>query len=144
MSKSKTATTKTQVAETKVNEVSKISFAEFSDRLSKVELKEKKKKERLYIYPETFTEKMINESEGKAFRSKQRNKIKTFANNIPLFAKHNRIEDLQKEIKSFIAYYKEVYRINDFSVNSISQKADEKTDDIKLMLDIVKKVQSAK
>ena len=140
MSNKKTQTTETK----KENQIVKLNFDDLKEKLSKVELKEKKKKERLYNYPENFSEKMINESEGKAFRSKQRNKIKTFANNISLFAKMNRIEDLQKEVKLFNEYYKTVYRINDFTVNSISQKDAEKTGDIELMLQIVKKVNAAK
>jgi hypothetical protein len=130
--------------ETKVNQVSKLNFDDLKEKLNKVELKEKKRKERLYIYPENFTEKMINEKEGKQFRAKQRNKIKTFANNISLNAKFNKIEELKKEVENFVVYYKERYRINDFTINSISQKDAEKTGDIELMLSVVKKVIAAK
>ena len=122
------------------NKVTTLNFSDIAEKLSKVELKEKKRKERLYIYPENFTEKMINEKEGKQYRSKQRNKIKTFANNISLHAKYNKIEELKKEVKNFVEYYKSTYRINDFTINSISQKDAEKTGDIELMLTIVKKV----
>lgn len=130
-------TTNTNKAE---NKVTSLNFSDIAEKLAKVELKEKKRKERLYIYPENFTEKMINEKEGKQFRSKQRNKIKTFANNISLHAKYNKIEELKKEVKNFVEYYKATYRINDFTINSISQKDAEKTSDIELMLTIVKKV----
>lgn len=122
----------------KVDEVTKINFAKFAERLSKVVVSEKKKKEHLYIYPENFTLQMINNEEGKKFRNKKRNIVKRFVANILTYFKTKNIELLKKEISSFQIFYKESYLKNDYSINSISNAKDEKTSDIVLMLDIVK------
>jgi len=130
------------ISEAKVNEVSKLNFADLKEQLSKVatETKEIKKKERLYIYPENFTDAMINAKEGKAFRGKHRKIVFNFANNINLFADKNRIEDLLKEVANFQEYYKNFYRLNDFTLESITQKSDEKTANIKMMFVVIKRV----
>ena len=136
MKKNETKTTANKVE----NKVTTLNFSDIAERLSKVEEKEVKRKLRLYIYPENFTEKMINEKEGKQFRSKQRNVVNTFSKSINVYAKHNKIDELKKEVKNFVEYYKKTFRLNDFTITSISQKEDSKTEDWKLMLDIVKKV----
>ena len=140
MSKNQTQKTETKVVTEKTN-VTKINLQQFAEKLSKVEVKEKRKKETLYNYPEGFTEQKINSDEGKKFRNKLRNTIKRFCNNILLYAKHNRIEDLQKEVKEFVSFYKTNYRLNDFSIASISQSKNEvKENDLQTMIAIVKEV----
>lgn len=130
----------------KVNEVSKINLSTIADRLSKIEVKDKKVKNTIYIYPEGWTQDKINSVEGKKFRNKLRNKIKFFCNQIFLFAKQLQVNSkdadstkkLNDAVKEFKSFYKTNYKINDFSIESISQAKDEKTNDIKLMLDIIK------
>lgn len=128
-----------------VAQVTTLNLSKFADKLKNVELKEKLKKETIYIYPENFTQKMISETEGKQHRNKIRNQMKRFVNNIQMFAKYNRVEDLQKEIVSFDEFYKKNFRITDYSFASISNTKNEaKEADLKLMLEIVNEVRNAK
>lgn len=130
----------------KSNEVVKLNVQSIADRLNKIEIKDKKVKNTIYIYPEGWTQDKINSTEGKKFRNKQRNKIKFFCNQIFLFSKqllvNSKNEDAKKSLSNTIAdfkkYYKENYRLNDFSIESISQAKEDKTNDIKLMLEILK------
>lgn len=95
-------------------------------------------RETIYIYPESIPKDRINEKEGKQFRGKMRNSIKRFANNIFYNAKTNRIEELKAEISKFDSFYKEFYRINDYSLKSLSSSNDEgKNKDIDLLLRII-------
>lgn len=117
----------------------KMNLDKFADQLGKMELKEKKDKETIYLYPEGMTKEMISGEKGKKFRNSLRNRLKTISNNILLFAKMKRMEDLDKEINSFLAFYKDHYRLNDLSLKSISQSADEgKNASLSLFLSIVK------
>jgi hypothetical protein len=105
-------------------EVLKLNLSSIKDKLQNVTLTETKKRETIYIYPENInSEALRNGKLGKAFRNKQRSKIENFVNNIRVFTKYDRHEDLINEIKNFKSNYKEFYRINDFTVNSISQSA---------------------
>lgn len=124
----------------KVENLQKINLSKFADVLSKVEDKAiRGVKDALYIYPADFTQDTINSLKGKQFRNQQRNKLDRFADNISLFAKHNRIEDFVKECENFKLFYKEIYRLNDFSVSSLSQSAkDAKKDKLTLLLNLVK------
>lgn len=124
--------------ENKTANLDKVNLSKFAEKLSKVEVKEKKKKSLLYKYPEGFTEAMINSDEGKRFRSKCRTALKRFCNNIFVFAKINSVEKLKAEISAFKIFYKENYLVNDFSLNSLTSKADEKTKGLQLMLEIIK------
>ena len=149
MQNKNTKTAKTQNVSVKkenaVKTVTSLNLAKFADKLKNVELKEKNKKETIYIYPENFTQKMISETEGKQHRNKIRNQMKRFVNNIQLFAKFNRIDDLKKEINSFDEFYKKNFRITDYSFASISNTKNEaKEADLKLMLEIINEVRNAK
>lgn len=133
----------------KVSEVSKVNLSSIADRLEKIEIKDKKVRNTIYIYPDGWTQDKINSVEGKKFRNKLRNKIKFFCNQIFLFSKQISVnpknedskKSLQNVVKEFKAFYKSFYKINDFSIESISQAKDEKTNDIKLMLDILKSLE---
>jgi hypothetical protein len=140
MKKNQSATKKTNVAkakkETKVLNVEKINLSALTDRLQKIDVKEKQKKQTIYLYPETFTDKDINSEVGKKFRNKRRKEIERFANNCFFYMKYNRENDLIKEVDEFEKHYKTFYKINDYSVKSISNSKE--TNNIELFLDIVK------
>lgn len=140
----KTATAKNaknaKNAKAKVEKIGTLNLSKYAEKLAKVEIKEKVKKSHLYLYPENFTEAQINSVEGKKFRNKQRNILQRFVNNILLFAKMNRIEDLKKEIENFDSFYKATYRLNDYTIHSITNKAEEKQADIKIAFEIISDV----
>jgi hypothetical protein len=125
------------------SKVAKVNLSKYAEQLSKITVKEKNKREHLYIYPEGFTEQMINSEVGKKHRNKMRNILKRFTNNIFVFAKSNQIDKLQTEVNLFKSFYKENYRIQDFSLNSITNAKDEKKENIQLMLNIVKDMENA-
>jgi hypothetical protein len=129
----------------KVNEVSKINLSKFADQLSKIEVKEKRKRETMYKYPDSFSEKDINSEKGKKHRNHLRSLRNRFANNILAFAKQSQVNKsfdskvLLNEVKSFDAFYKENYLLNDYSFKSLSQSKDEmKEKNISLFLSILK------
>lgn len=131
----------------KVNEVSKINLSKFAEQLSKIEVKEKKKRETMYKYPEGFTEKDINSEKGKQYRNKCRNIRNRFANNILSFAKQNEVlkgkfdvSKLTNEVKEFNKFYKETYLLNDYSFKSISQAKEEDEKELVLFLSILKDI----
>jgi hypothetical protein len=133
--------------ETVVANVTTLNLAKFADKLKNVEIKEIAKKQTIYIYPENFTPKMINEKEGKQFRSARRNQLKRFVNNVLLYAKYPEkyLDNLHKEIADFEVYYKTFYRLNDYSFASLSQSKDEsKEADLKLFLEILNEIRNAK
>jgi len=138
MKKNQSTTTKVVKAkkENKVTNVEKINLDALTERLSKIEVKEKQKKQTIYLYPETFTDKDINSEVGKKFRNKRRKEIERFSNNVFFYLKYDRKEDLQKEIDEFKKHYKTFYKINDYSVKSISNSKE--VNNITLFLDIVK------
>lgn len=123
------------------NEIVKINLDQFKDQLSNIQLKEKKERSTIYIYPEGKGKDWINSPDGKKWRNNKRNSIQRFANNILIFAKSNQLEKLQEEIKKFDAFYKEFYRLNDYSFSSISNSSDAKKEgDIDLMMKIIKEI----
>ena len=123
----------------KVENIKTANLAAYAERLANFDIKEKAKKERKYIYPENFTELMINNIEGKKHRSKLRKILERHCNNIFVFTKIEDVEKLKKEISLFLDFYKANYRINDFSVNSVFDGSNEKKkNDLSFMLQIVK------
>lgn len=122
-----------------VNKVETINLSKFADKLSKIEVKEKLKKQTLYIYPEDFKQEDINSEKGKRWRNSKRTELKRFFNNISLYAKLNNIEKLQNEIKNFKIFYKNHFAVNDLSVGSLTHTKDE-SGSIALMLEIIKEV----
>lgn len=121
------------------NRLIEINLGKFADKLSNVELKAKKVKETIYNYPEGWTKEKINSDEGKHFRNKLRNKLKSLSNNIFFYAKGNNIEALKKEIQTFDEFYKFNYRVNDYSLHSITN-SEKKEKDIAFMLEIINEV----
>jgi hypothetical protein len=77
---------------------------------------------------------------GQRIRTKVRNKRNSFANNIILYKNNSDIENLKKEVKSFISFYLETYVLNDYSLKSISSNNRDKETTFLLssMLDIIK------
>ena len=121
------------------NRLIEINLSKFADKLANVDLKQKREKEHLYLYPESFTKEIINGEEGRKYRNRLRSRLKSFANNIFFYAKGENIEALKVEIDKFDSFYKENYRINDYSINSITNSK-EKEKDISFMLEIIKEV----
>lgn len=125
--------------------LNEINLSKFADQLSAISLKEKKERETIYLYPEGFSKEIISSEKGKKYRNGLRNIAKRFCNNILLFAKMNRMDDLKKEIAEFDLFYKEKYRIQDYSSASISQSNNpEKEIGFNLMMQIIKEMKSAK
>jgi chlorite dismutase len=119
--------------------LSKINLDKFMGQLANVNVKEKKERQTIYVYPDGKSKDWINSEEGKKWRNKMRNTLRRHSDNILLYAKHSRLEDLKKEIDAFNAFYKGNFRINDYSLSSISSSSDEgKTQNYSLMLDIIK------
>lgn len=119
----------------------KINLDQFKDQLGKIEIKEKKERESLYNYPEGFSKEMISSEKGKKFRSSLRNQLKRICNNILLYAKMNRMEDLNAEIDLFASFYKKNYRLNDYSLKSLSySQNEEKSSNFDLMMQIIKEI----
>lgn len=121
------------------NRLIEINLSKFADKLANVDLKQKREKEHLYLYPESFTKEIINGEEGRKYRNRLRSRLKSFSNNIFFYAKGNNIEALKLEIQKFDEFYKTNYRINDYSINSITHSK-EKEKDIVFMLEIIKEV----
>lgn len=120
-----------------------LQLTQFAKKLESIEVKEKKDKVTLYIYPDGFSKTDINSEKGKKFRNSLRTKIQKFANNICVYAKSKQSEKLIDEIKEFDAHYKQCYRVNDYTLKSISSSNNEaKNENIELMLQIIQSVKT--
>jgi hypothetical protein len=128
--------------ESKKDEIKKINLDAFKDQLSKMDIPSSSKgriREHLYIYPEGWNQDIINGLQGKKFRNQKRSQIQRFANNIFYYGKTDKLDELQKEINAFKDFYKSFYRINDYSISSLSNSNDEKKNaNIEFMLSIIK------
>lgn len=130
---------KKEIASPAIVDLSKFNLEKFADQLSAISLKEKKNKETIYVYPPEFKKEDIGGEIGKKWRNSQRRKLESLTNNILFFAKGKKMEDLQDAIKKFRSFYKETYRRNDFSIDSLSQsRNDARNAGISLALDIIK------
>jgi hypothetical protein len=122
-----------------------INLEKFADQLQGLELKEKKERETIYLYPAEFTKSDIGSEKGKKFRNSLRNQMKRLSNNILLFAKMKRMDDLNAEILKFDEFYTKNYRTHDYSLASVSQSNDPaKEKDLNLMMQILKEVKAVK
>lgn len=121
--------------------LTEINLQQFADKLSHINLKEKKTKETLYNYPEDWTKEMINSDKGKQFRNKLRSKLKSLSNNIFYYAKTQNVDAIKKEIDTFDSFYKANYRLNDYSIRSLTN-SEKKEKDIEIMLEIIKSVKA--
>lgn len=129
-------------SEIKNANLSKINLAQFANQLEGITLKEKRVKETIYIYPESFTKDKINSDEGKKYRNSIRNRLKSLCNNILYSAKCNDAEKLQEYVKQFESFYKDKYRINDYSISSITN-SEKREKDIELMIAIIKEMKKS-
>lgn len=119
-------------------EIEKLSFSKLLETLDTTGLHTNSglKKENLYnssIYADCLTDK-----DKKSVRRKIRNLLDNFIGSIIRSEKNKTIQTVCKQ---FILFYEQVYRINDFSVESlVSNNTDElKKENLKKMLEIVKK-----
>jgi hypothetical protein len=136
----KTASAKTVSTDAK-KKITNLNLSAFADKLKNVEVKEKRDKSTIYIYPDGFSKTDINSEKGKKFRSSLRTKMQRFENNIFVFAKTNNSEKLIETVKEFNNHYKQFYVNNDYSVKSISSSnKDEKAQSFELMMQIIKDV----
>lgn len=120
-------------------EVEKLSFSKLLETLDTTGLHTNSglKKENLYnssIYADCLTDK-----DKKSVRRKIRNLLDNFIGSIIRSEKNKTI--CENHCKQFKVFYEQVYRINDFSVESlVSNNTDElKKENLKKMLEIVKK-----
>lgn len=130
---------KKNVASAKKDEIVNINLSKFASKLeNKGNSHIRNERETIYIYPASIPKDRINEKEGKQFRGKMRNELKRFCNNIFYESKRNEIANVKVIIAKFDSFYKEFYRINDYSLKSLSSSNDEgKNQDIQLLLDIL-------
>lgn len=132
-------TTVTKVDNAK-NNLHKINFEKHAEAVANVSEKIKEQKATLYKYPETFTALQINGIEGKNFRSKLRTRLTNFANNFFVYYKTKNEEKILLELTAFKLFYAENYKINDFSINSITNTKEEKNKMYVSMLEIIKEL----
>jgi hypothetical protein len=120
--------------------LSTLNLSALSKNLKERVVSEKNQKSLLYNYPEKWTSVNINGGEGKSFRGKIRTQLQNFADNIYISVKQNNSEKLFSEIKNFKVWYKTNFKLNDFSLNSLTHQKDNFS--ISEMLEIIKKVES--
>ena len=135
----KKKTQKTTAKKSTKKEIEKISFSKLLETLDTTGLHTNSglKKENLYnssIYADCLTDK-----DKKSVRRKIRNLLDNFIGSIIRSEKNKTI--CENHCKQFKLFYEQVYRINDFSVESlVSNNTDElKKENLKKMLEIVKK-----
>lgn len=130
---------KTTAKKSTKKEIEKLSFSKLLETLDTTGLHTNSglKKENLYnssIYADCLTDK-----DKKSVRRKIRNLLDNFIGSIIRSEKNKTI--CENHCKQFKLFYEQVYRINDFSVESlVSNNTDElKKENLKKMLEIVKK-----
>lgn len=130
--------TKKESAKVEKKEIEKLSFSKLLETLDTTGLHTSSglKKENLYnssIYVDCLTDK-----DKKSVRRKIRNLLDNFIGSIIRSEKNKTI--CENHCRQFKLFYEQVYRINDFSVRSlVSNTTDEKKENLKKMLEIVKK-----
>ena len=135
----KKKTQKTTAKKSTKKEIEKLSISKLLETLDTMGLHTNSglKKENLYnssIYADCLTDK-----DKKSVRRKIRNLLDNFIGSIIRSEKNKTI--CENHCKQFKLFYEQVYRINDFSVESlVSNNTDElKKENLKKMLEIVKK-----
>lgn len=125
----KNSVTKNVTDKKETAKLQKINFEKFANIASKItESAVTLQKSLLYIYPTEWTKNEINNKKlGGAFRSKRRKELNNFANIIFLAYQKKNIELLKAEVEKFKVFYKEFYRVNDFSINSVTHTKDNET-----------------
>lgn len=103
-----------------------VNFDKFSKKTYNVSEKVSGQRSTLYNYPENFSALQINGIEGKNFRSKLRNNLTALCNRLYLSKKAKDGEKFVNAAKDFLKFYKENFKLNDFSINSITNTKNEK------------------
>lgn len=137
--KKKAQKTTAKKSKSTTKEIEKLSFSKLLETLDTTGLHTNSglKKENLYnssIYADCLTDK-----DKKSVRRKIRNLLDNFIGSIIRSEKNKTI--CENHCKQFKLFYEQVYRVNDFSVESlVSNNTDElKKENLKKMLEIVKK-----
>lgn len=125
----KNSVTKNVTDKKETAKLQKINFEKFANIASKItENSVTLQKSLLYIYPTEWTKNEINNKKlGGAFRNKRRKELNNFANIIFLSYQKKNVELLKTEVEKFKVFYKEFYRVNDFSINSVTHTKDNET-----------------
>jgi|SRR5882757_622177 len=128
-----------KIADEKKEEIKIVNLSKFAKELENKSVSHaRNERETIYNYPPNVPKEKINEREGKQFRGKMRNSLQRFSNNIFYNEKIQNLDELKKEIAKFEIFYKENYRINDYSLKSLSSSNDPaKNKDIDLLLRII-------
>lgn len=132
-----------RLMEKKEEEKIKMNFGKFASLLDGKKIPQKGIREGngdyLYNYPEEWNKMQISGIEGKNFRNKRRKDMQSLNNSIFWNYQKKDAKGLKDSIENWIGNYKKYYRINDFSISSISQSSDNlKNQDIELSLNIIK------
>lgn len=123
-----------------------LNSKEIKNKLSKSKVKEVSNniKSDMFKYPIEWDKlsKEDKSKKSKSFRTSARKKRNQFSNNVILFAKSKRIDELKKEIKNFNIFYKKTYSLNDYSLLSFCRKNsdDDTKENLNLFLSIVKQL----
>jgi hypothetical protein len=120
-------------------DVKEINLSKFAKELEGKNISHiQRERETIYIYPDYIPKDRINEKEGKQFRGNKRSRLKRFSDNLFYSAKIGNVEECKKIVSEFDSFYKEFYRINDYSLSSLSSSNDPaKNKDIQLFLSLL-------
>lgn len=111
-----------------------INIDSVAKRLSNIVGVNQKTKDSIYVYPNDFTAIDISSKKGKSFRVKRRGQFETIVNAFLQIKKQKELKQISnetfaksaKEITELFAdIYKEYYRVNDYSFQSVSQSNNE-------------------
>lgn len=103
-----------------------LNLSKYASQLSSLNIKEKKERENIYIYPDDYSKEDIKGERGKKFRNSIRNQRDRISNNILSYAKSNNLEKLKEEIQKWESFYSANYRLQDYKIESLSNSKDEK------------------
>jgi len=119
----------------------KINFDKHADKVQNLSEKSvSNQRSTIYVYPENFTALQINGKEGKNFRSKLRNELTKICGLIGLHYKMKKESELIAEVEKFDNFYKTNFKIQDYSINSLTNTKDEKNLFYVDMLNIIREV----
>lgn len=120
--------------------LSKLNLSMFESKLKNVPENVTAQKSILYNYPENWGSLQINGQIGKNWRTARRRELANFCAIIQLRSKHKQFDTLIEKVNEFKKFYKTYFRVNDFSLQSVTHTKEEKAADINFALDIVKEV----
>lgn len=137
--KSTKKSTKKESAKVEKKEVEKISFSKLLETLDTTGLHTNSGLNKENLYNSSIYADCLTDRDKKSVRRKIRNLLDNFIGSIIRSEKNKTI--CENHCKQFKLFYEQVYRINDFSVESlVSNNTDElKKENLKKMLEIVKK-----